>query len=173
MENTGLLTILIITILTILLLFTILIFPGGMIGEVWGAQETGIKPPETLEEARERSGEIVEEAKDKIPGIMKKIWDEETMPVWRKMWDWTKNWWQKTIWPWIDEFFQKKIKSSLEEEIEKRKPIIKEEFEKEKQEFKKRGARSRQISLGKIQGNNKIKIEIYSSLGGSLAFGEG
>ena len=68
---------------------------------------------------------------------MKKIWDEEAMPVWQKMWDWGKSWWENTVWPWASNIFQEWVKPPLEKEIEKKKPIIKQELEKEKEEIKK------------------------------------
>jgi len=81
--------------------------------------------PETTEQAKELGEKALEVTKTALPGIIKQIWQEEALPVLLKMWNWCK----KTFWdPYLGPFFQK--------EIEKRKPIIKEEFEKEKQETK-------------------------------------
>lgn len=59
-----------------------------------------------------------------LPDAVKNIWQEQVLPVWQKMLDW---------------FNQKigfKIKGLFLGEIEKRGPIIKDEFQKEKQEVK-------------------------------------
>lgn len=101
------------------------------------AQNQPIEMPGTLDEAKEMGEEFSQEAKEKLPGILEKLWKEEVVPVWGAMWSWAKNWWQETIWPRITGFFKEKIKPPVEEEIEKRKTIIKEEFEKEKEELKK------------------------------------
>lgn len=101
------------------------------------AQQKTIEPPETLGEAKEMGEKFAEEAKEKMPGILGKIWKEDVIPVWKTMWEWTESWWQETVWPWFSSFFKEKVKPSLEEEIEKRKSIIKTEFQKEKEELKK------------------------------------
>ncbi|MBI4101468.1 MAG: hypothetical protein HY443_00695 [Candidatus Nealsonbacteria bacterium] len=62
--------------------------------------------------------------RQELPDVLEKIWQEQVIPVWQKMLDW---------------FNQKigfKIKGLFLGEIERRGPIIKEEFEKEKQEAK-------------------------------------
>ena len=126
-------------IINFLLIFVLILPSFGSINspQVCFAQNQQIQSPETLGEAKEMGENFAGEAKEKLPGILERIWKEEAVPVWSKMWDWTKNWWKGTVWPWVSSIFQEKIKPPLEEEIEKRKPIIKEEFEKEKQEFKK------------------------------------
>jgi len=116
---------------------SILIIFGFFLPSFSFAQEQPFQPPKTLEGAKEMGEKFGEAAKEKLPGILEKLWKEEVMPIWSKMWNWAKNWLENAVWPWIIGFFKEKIKSSLEEEIEKRKPIIKEEFEKEKQEIKK------------------------------------
>lgn len=60
--------------------------------------------------------------RQELPAALKKIWQGQVAPVWQKMLDW---------------FNQKigfKIKGLFLGEIEKRGPIIKEDFQKEKQE---------------------------------------
>lgn len=80
------------------------------------------KPPLNITETPEKVLEVIKTA---LPGIIKQIWQEEVLPIWQKMWNWVKtNIWER----YFKLFFQK--------EIEKRKPTIREEFEKEKQETK-------------------------------------
>ncbi len=99
------------------------------------AQSEPILPPETPEEAKEMGEKALEVSKEKLPGILEKIWKEEVLPVWQKIWTWTKNYWKDTLWPWIKGFWERRIKPPVEEEVEKRKEIIEERIEKEKEEF--------------------------------------
>ena len=72
-----------------------------------------------------RLGErIVESIKRDLPKNIKRIWEEEALPIWYKMWNWTKrNIWSKII-NWVNP------------EVEKRKEYIKENIEQEKEEIK-------------------------------------
>ena len=88
------------------------------------AQEGTIGPPETLEEAKEMGEQALQATREKLPEILKRTWRENVLPVWQKMWDWFKI----NIWA--------KIEPRLTGEAEKRKEIIGEEFEKEKEELK-------------------------------------
>lgn len=88
----------------------------------------GLTPPENIEEAKELGEKALETTQKEMPGLVEKIFNEEVLPIWQKMYDWVKA----NIWPKIEGFFEKFIKP----EVEKRKPVIEEEFEKEKQEMK-------------------------------------
>lgn len=88
-----------------------------------------ITPPETVEGVKALGEKALETGEKEMPGILKRIWQEEVLPVWRKMY----NWFMINIWPKLVGFFNKYLKP----EIEKRKPIIDEEFQKEKEEMKK------------------------------------
>jgi len=87
------------------------------------AQNQPITRPETLEEAKEMGKRAFETTQKELPRILEKIWKEEVLPVWQKMYDWFKE----NIWS--------KITPRAKEEIEKRKPVIEEEFKKEKEEL--------------------------------------
>ena len=85
-------------------------------------------------------------ALEELPAILKKIWREEALPVWKKMGNWFRNIWENYIksslrnfWysylkPKIQSFLER-VKEFLGKEVEERKPIIEEEFEKEKEEL--------------------------------------
>ncbi len=88
------------------------------------AQGNGIKVPETFEEAKELGERALEIGKEKIPGTMETVWNEKVLPLWTKMYEWART----NIWL--------KIQPLIEREIEKRIPLMKEKFEKEKQEMK-------------------------------------
>ena len=91
-------------------------------------QDQLLTPPENMEEVKELGEKALETTQKEMPGLVEKIFKEEVLPIWQKMYDWVKA----NICPKIESFFQKFIKP----EIEKRKPVVEEEFEKEKQEMK-------------------------------------
>ena len=96
------------------------------------AQTQPLQPPETLEEAKEMGKKALEVSQKELPGILEKVWKEEVLPIWQKMYDWFKA----NIWPKIESWFKKEVEPRVKEEVEKRKPIIGEEFKKEKEELK-------------------------------------
>src|SRR4030042_101456 len=96
-------------------------------------QNQSITPPKTFEEAKELGEEVVAVGQKELPGTLEKIWQEEVLPVWHRMYDWFKE----NIWPKILSWFRREVEPKAKEEIEKRTPIIEEEFQKEKEEIKK------------------------------------
>lgn len=84
--------------------------------------------PETPEEAVQLGEKTLEAGEKEIPVIIKSIWKEQILPIWMKMF----NWFKANIWPKIYSWFQKVIGP----EIDKRKPLIGEEIEKETEEVK-------------------------------------
>tara|TARA_Y100000310_G_C20493744_1_gene720525 strand:+ start:502 stop:945 length:444 start_codon:yes stop_codon:yes gene_type:complete len=90
-----------------------------------------IQAPETVEEAQEFGLQILED----IPGTVQGVWKTQVVPLWAKMWSITKNIWDTTVFSWVKEWWDK-ILSLFGQEIEKRKPLIEEEFQKEKEELK-------------------------------------
>jgi hypothetical protein len=104
-----------------------LILPGFSFG-----QQESFQTPETLEEAKEMGEKALETGKEKLPGILEKVWEEEILPVWERMY----NWFMVNVWPGIENWFKKEVEPRVKEEVEKRKPIIEEEFQKEKEEAK-------------------------------------
>lgn len=68
------------------------------------------------------------------PGISEKIGEwlsslwQETLKICQNIVDWAKNIWDSYIYPWFQDICQK---------TEERKPVIEQEFEKEKEEMKK------------------------------------
>lgn len=87
-----------------------------------------IEAPKTIEEAEKMAREAITVAEKELPGILERIWRDEVMPVWGNMWEWVK--------PRIKSIWQR-VQELLGREIEKRKPIIEEELQREKQELKK------------------------------------
>jgi len=94
------------------------------------AQNQPSTPPETLEGTKTIGEKILKD----LPQALKEPW-QEAMRVWGKMADIWSGWWNSYILPWLKSFWQN-IKAPLIKEMERRKPIIEEEFEKEKKEIK-------------------------------------
>lgn len=116
-------------------IFTLIILGLLAPGFAFSGPQSLIETPETLEEARKIGERASEEIKEKLPGILERIWKEEVAPTWRTMWQWFRNIWDAHIWQRIETLWQK-IQTLLGKEIEKRKPLIEEGLEKEKQEIK-------------------------------------
>jgi len=79
--------------------------------------------PETLEEAKEMGEKMLWG----FPEALKGPW-QEALGIWGRMADWFKNIWDSYIYPWFWNILGK--------EVERRKPEVIEEFEKEKEEMK-------------------------------------
>jgi len=88
------------------------------------------KAPETLEEA----GRIGERILQGLPQAIKEPW-QEALRVWGRMFNILSNFWNSYIFPWLENIWYK-ISVPFKKEVERRKPIIEEEFEKEKIEMK-------------------------------------
>lgn len=111
----------------------IILLAVGFLAPSFGfLQAQSTAPPETLKEAKEMGERAGQEVKIKLPGILEKIWKEEALPIWQKIYQWFKT----NIWLKIESWFRKAIEPWAKEEIEKRKPLIEEEFKKEKEELK-------------------------------------
>lgn len=87
-------------------------------------EQFGATTPQTVEEAKNFGMTIL----SKLPDAVKKVWQEEAMPILQKMWEW--------FWPFLEPWRQKLV-DLLSREIEKRRPAIEEEIKKEiKEEIK-------------------------------------
>lgn len=95
-----------------------------------------VSVPETFEETGKMGKGFFERARERFPEIIKGIWEGEVLPIWRKMYDKWSNWWDYSIQPWLRGIWQKII-SLFKKEAEEKKPIIEEQFQKEKEEIKK------------------------------------
>ena len=88
------------------------------------AQLDTIKAPETFEEAKEVGERAIIIGIKELPGIMVTTFKEKVLPVWKDMYDW----FDINIWS--------QVKPLIWQEVERRKEVVKEEFEEEKQEMK-------------------------------------
>ena len=94
-----------------------------------------LQVPETLEGVKQGVLHIGDKIIAAIPGTIAGIWKNEVIPVWKVMWNWAgEEIWQKRVKPALETLVDKG-KSLLGKEIEKRKPLIEQGFEQEKQEL--------------------------------------
>lgn len=94
-------------------------------------EQAPIQAPETIQEAQGLGLQILQG----IPGAVKEVWEGEVLPLWAKMWQIAKNIWDRYIFSWIRSLWEQLL-SLFGQEIEKRKPIIEQEFQREKEELK-------------------------------------
>lgn len=108
-----------------------------------------MKTPENLDEVKTQTKEFLIQTEKNLGGEIVKTWNDKFMPLWRKMWEKTKDLWLSYIQPkgesifvQIENFIFPKIQTAKEQlfkllgkEIEQRKPLIEEEFQKEKEEL--------------------------------------
>jgi len=100
----------------------------------WAQETKIIKTPENTDEVRTFLNDIWEKIKNILPGEIDKIWKEEVLPMWNKMRNIWSKWWDASGQPWLKTIWDK-IMSLLGKEVEKRKPYVEEEFQKEKKEL--------------------------------------
>jgi len=105
-----------------------------------------LKVPGTVEEAQNAAKSGAKTIMEKTPTIIKTIWQEQVMPIWRKMWnlfkdfwvsfikDFFRNLWYSTLKPQIKSIIEK-VQGILGKEIEKQTPLIEENFQKEKKQM--------------------------------------
>jgi hypothetical protein len=87
------------------------------------AQNGTTSPPEDWGAIKNLWQKTLEKTKD-LPQIIKNIFTKDVLPVWEKMYNWFK----------IN--ILAKLSPNIREEIEKKKPVVVEEFQKEKVEMK-------------------------------------
>lgn len=98
---------------------------------------SGPKVPDTLEQAKEETGKVGSKIASGLPGVIKKIWEDEVFPVWKDMLNWVNETvWEKYLSPPFQNVWED-IEGFLGKEIERKKPILQQEFEREKEELKK------------------------------------
>jgi len=89
--------------------------------------------PENLSDVKQIGERAREAIKTEMPGTLKQIWEEQVLPIWQKMYQWFKG----NIWdPYLLPFYKNQVEPRFQQELEKRKPIIEEEFQKEKEQLK-------------------------------------
>lgn len=106
-------------------IINILIIAGLVLPSFSLAQEPfEVAAPQTMGEAKDFTMSIL----TKLPEAVKRVWREEALPLWQGMWEWAKP----LIEPW-----RNKLLGLFGEEVEKRRPGLEKEFQKEKKEMQK------------------------------------
>jgi hypothetical protein len=94
-----------------------------------------LETPETLEEVQRATIEQGNKISEGLLGVIPNIWRNEVIPTWKGMW----VWWKKEIWkdrlrPAYDTAADQ-IEGILNREVTKRKPIIEEQLQEEKEKL--------------------------------------
>lgn len=89
----------------------------------------GIEQPQTIAQAESLGLKIL----TALPEAVKKVWQEEALPLILKMWAWAKNVWNSYLAAQVNSLWNKLLKLTGKETS----PNLKEEFQKEKQEMQK------------------------------------
>lgn len=107
-----------------------------------------LQPPENFNQFKEEAQNTGKTVLQNLPEAVKKIWDNEVLPLWEKMWWHFKVFWKKTLDPYLNKIWYSylkpkitkiilKIEKMAEKKIEEKKPQIQKEFQKKKEETKK------------------------------------
>ncbi len=86
----------------------------------------GVEQPKTVAEAESLGMKIL----TALPDAIKKVWQEEALPLILKMWHWAKNVWDGYLAAPVNSLWNKFLHL-----LGKESPDIKQEFQKEKQEM--------------------------------------
>ena len=114
-------------ILLLIFIFTITL---GVFPIAAKAQLSSIQAPETIEEAEEFGIQILQA----LPNSMRETWETQVLPLWTSMWNIAKNIWDATVSSWIQGLWDQAL-SLFGQEIESRKPLFEQEFQREKEQL--------------------------------------
>lgn len=95
----------------------------GLILPSFGLAQEQTAAPQTVEEAKDIGIKMLE----KLPDAVKSVWWEEGLPILKKTWEISIKLWNKTLGPVIEPWLRK--------EVGKRRPVLEQEFKKEKKEM--------------------------------------
>lgn len=121
---------------------------AGIFLPIFGYCQTPLEVPGTMEEAQNAAKSGAKTIMEKMPTIVKTVWQEQVMPLWRRMWnlfkdfwvsfikDFLRNLWYSTLKPQVKSVIEK-VKGILGKEIEEQAPLIEENFQKEKEQMSK------------------------------------
>jgi hypothetical protein len=95
-----------------------------------------VSVPETPDDVKQMGDKAITIVETQGAGIIKGIWQNEALPIWEKMFAWAKaRFWDGKLDIKFGNFWTAS-KRVVNTEVETRKPIVEEEFQKEKQEIK-------------------------------------
>jgi len=110
----------------------VLILIGFLLSNFSLAQQMSQPPkaPETLEQAKTMGEKVL----TGLPRALIQPW-QDALRIWSRMFNIFSGWWDSYILPWLKNIWYK-ISVPFKTEMERKKPIIEEEFEKEKTQMK-------------------------------------
>jgi len=92
--------------------------------------------PQNINEAKEKGIAVVTQLLQQIPQQVTVIWKNEVLPIWSNMWQRGESFYVQYAAPTIKNMLQK-AQSIAGQEIKKREPVVRDEFNKETQEMQK------------------------------------
>jgi hypothetical protein len=111
--------------------FTILLSTLFTFANIQAAEQ-----PKNIDEAVNTSEQILNTTQKEMPGFFEKAWQNEVLPVWQKMLNWAKvHLWTNIFGSRLEGLWQNS-KNIIQEEVDQRKTIVKDDFQKEKDELK-------------------------------------
>jgi len=91
--------------------------------------------PETLDEAKQGTLNVLDKILAIGPGMIQNIWNTQAVSLWKDMWQWvSQELWQKRFQPIVQGLWDRLL-ALLGREVEKRAPLVEQEFQQEKQEL--------------------------------------
>ena len=94
-----------------------------------------LEAPETLDEAKQGTLNILDKILAIGPGIIKNIWNTQAVPLWKSMAEFVKqDLWRDRIQSRVQDLIDRG-KELLGREVEKRTPLVEQELQQEKQEL--------------------------------------
>jgi gas vesicle protein len=106
------------------------------------AQEKTVEVPGSIQEVREGIEGIGGNIFKGLLRAIADLWKEKVLATWKSMWQWTaEEVWQKRIEPAVQSVIDRS-KELLGQEVDRRKPVIEQQLQEEKQELQDQGKRT-------------------------------
>ncbi|MCD6550337.1 hypothetical protein J7K24_02210 [bacterium] len=89
---------------------------------------TTIKQPENIQEAQSFFSKAIQKLTKELPSAIKKLFQEQIIPIWTKMWNWTKNLWENRLRPFLYNLWYSNLKAKIKGFIENTRNFFQEKF---------------------------------------------
>jgi hypothetical protein len=98
--------------------------------------QSKVQIPENFEDAKNLGNKAAQVVENQGWGIMKNIWNNQAVPIWKNMYYWTRGHiWDNFLGPKIKTVWSEAVKI-IKKEAEQRGPAAQEKFKEEKQQIK-------------------------------------
>jgi|WetSurMetagenome_2_1015567.scaffolds.fasta_scaffold437376_1 hypothetical protein len=98
--------------------------------------QTQVRIPENFEDAKNLGEKTIQVVENQGWGIIKNIWNNDALPIWKNMYNWTKEHvWNNFLGPKIKNIWSGAI-NIIKDEAKQRTPAAQEKLKEEKQQIK-------------------------------------